>query len=57
MENTSMVYGEHWMPMTENEQWRTAFEKKGGIEAIHCKGGLTIKLQEFQVLPHPICAL
>ena len=37
-EYASMVYGEHWMPATENEQWRTAFEKKGGIEVIHCKG-------------------
>jgi uncharacterized protein YbbC (DUF1343 family) len=37
-EYASMVYGEHWMPSTENEQWRTAFEKKGGIEVIRCKG-------------------
>ena len=30
----SMVYGDHWMPATENEQWRTTFEKKGGIEVV-----------------------
>ena len=53
-EYASMVYGEHWMPATENEQWRTAFEKKGGIEVIHCKGYSHNKVfKEFQVPPSP----
>ncbi len=53
-EYASMVYGEHWMPATENEQWRTAFEKKGGREVIHCKGYSHNKVfKEFQVPPSP----
>jgi uncharacterized protein YbbC (DUF1343 family) len=53
-EYATMVYGEHWMPATENEQWRTAFEKKGGIEVIHCKGYSHNKVfKEFQVPPSP----
>ena len=53
-EYASMVYGEHWMPATENEQWRTAFEKKGGIEVIHCKGySHNTVFSEFQVPPSP----
>jgi uncharacterized protein YbbC (DUF1343 family) len=53
-EYASMVYGEHWMPATENEQWRTAFEKKGGIEVIHCKGYSHREVfKEFQVPPSP----
>jgi uncharacterized protein YbbC (DUF1343 family) len=53
-EYASMVYGEHWMPATENEQWRTAFEKKGGIEVIRCKGYSHREIfKEFQVPPSP----
>ena len=53
-EYASMVYGEHWMPATENEHWRTAFEKKGGIEVIRCKGYSHHKVfTEFQVPPSP----
>ena len=53
-EYASMVYGEHWMPATENEEWRIAFEKKGGIEVIHCKGYSHNKVfKEFQVPPSP----
>jgi uncharacterized protein YbbC (DUF1343 family) len=53
-EYASMVYGEHWMPSTENEQWRTAFEKKGGIEVIRCKGYSHREVfKEFQVPPSP----
>lgn len=53
-EYASMVYGEHWMPATENEQWRTSFEKKGGITVIHCKGYSHREVfKEFQVPPSP----
>ena len=50
----SMVYGEHWMPATENQERRAAFEKKGGIEVILCKGYSHDKVfSEFQVPPSP----
>jgi len=53
-EYASMVYGERWMPSTENEEWRTAFEKKGGIEVIRCIGYSHNKVfTEFQVPPSP----
>ena len=53
-EYASMVYGEHWMPATENEEWRTAFERKGGIEVIPCKGYSHNEVfTEFQVPPSP----
>ncbi|MDG1527063.1 MAG: DUF1343 domain-containing protein [Schleiferiaceae bacterium] len=53
-EYASMVYGEHWMPSIENEEWRTAFEKKGGIEVIRCKGYSHREVfKEFQVPPSP----
>ncbi|MDC1225789.1 DUF1343 domain-containing protein [Schleiferiaceae bacterium] len=53
-EYASMVYGEHWMAATENEEWCTAFEKKGGIEVIWCKGYSHNQVfKEFQVPPSP----
>lgn len=53
-EYASMVYGEHWMPATDIEEWRTAFEKKGGIEVIKCKGYSHNEVfNEFQVPPSP----
>ena len=53
-EYASMVYGEHWMPASENEEWRAAFEKKGGIEVIQCKGYSHNEVfRAFQVPPSP----
>ncbi len=42
-EYASMVYGERWMPATENEEGAPPLEKKGVQRLFHAKGILTIK--------------